>query len=81
MKEVWAAAPFALGDSPSHTSFWTWLLELQNKVDDNSFLLAAIVLWKAWDLRNQEVQLSKNLSGRDTRLLHQDSSSIRCSQD
>lgn len=74
MKEVWAAAPFALGDSPSHTSFWTWLLELKNKVDDNS-------LWKAWDLRNQEVQLSKNLSGRDTRLLHQDSSSIRCSQD
>lgn len=74
MKEVWAAAPFALGDSPSHTSFWTWLLELKNKVDDNS-------LWEAWDLRNQEVQLSKNLSGRDTRLLHQDSSSIRCSQD
>lgn len=55
LREIWAAAPFRLSPSGSHDSPWMLFCKLKNAVFREDLLLAMVIWWKTWELRNKEV--------------------------
>lgn len=54
MMEVWPTAPFLMQNIEGGGSFWAWLEFLKKKLDNKTFLLAVTIMWKAWEIRNNE---------------------------
>lgn len=59
MESIWSAHPFLLDIGDSRYSFWAWVLFLKERCDSDTFLLAVVVMWKQWEIRNSEVHGSK----------------------
>ncbi|XP_012844333.1 PREDICTED: uncharacterized protein LOC105964354 [Erythranthe guttata] len=55
MGAIWRAPPFLLLTFDPGISMWKWLEHLRNKLSDELFLLAVIICWKAWEIRNREI--------------------------
>lgn len=55
---IWAQQPFLLGPVESVSNLWTWFATLRSQLFDANFLLALVVAWKAWELRNNEIHAS-----------------------
>lgn len=53
--DVWAGPPFSISFEDGRDSFWSKLTYLKAHLDKETFLLATIVMWKAWANRNQEI--------------------------
>lgn len=65
MNEVWESPPFNLSHFESRMSFWAWLHVLRKECDQATFLLAMIVLWRAWETRNREIHNSHEFESAD----------------
>ncbi|XP_012852902.1 PREDICTED: uncharacterized protein LOC105972486 [Erythranthe guttata] len=50
--QLWLGSPFYLKLNGEFPSFWTWLQFLKMSLSNDNFLLAVVVCWKLWDLRN-----------------------------
>lgn len=54
MSDVWSAPPFSLHLDDTRGSFWASLLRLKNRCDEDVFMVAVVVMWKQWEIRNNE---------------------------
>lgn len=55
LDRVWVAPPFSISLANERDLFWARLIHLKTKLDEETFLVATIVLWKTWENRNSEV--------------------------
>ncbi|XP_012852602.1 PREDICTED: uncharacterized protein LOC105972213 [Erythranthe guttata] len=55
MQAVWNSPPFNLPNMVTFPSFWSCLVYLRENLEQGLFLLATIVIWKTWDLRNRRL--------------------------
>lgn len=55
LDSVWAAPPFSISFADELGSFWSRFNQLRVSLDEETFLLSCLVMWKAWEVRNQEV--------------------------
>lgn len=62
MEEIWQSPPFSLHLPADRLSFWAWLSHLRSSLDADTYLLAVVVMWKAWEIRNSEVHGSTSIS-------------------
>lgn len=59
---IWQAPPFSLQQLGERQSFWAWLTFLRSSLASETYLLAVVVMWKLWEVRNAEVHDTPTLS-------------------
>lgn len=57
---TWRQTQFFVLEFEDSESMWTIVTSLRSSLSADVFLLAMMVLWKSWELRNMEVQNSPN---------------------
>ncbi|XP_012857002.1 PREDICTED: uncharacterized protein LOC105976270 [Erythranthe guttata] len=55
MNKVWENSPFGINPSAAFSSPWQWWLHMKHSLDENIFLWAMVIAWKAWESRNREI--------------------------
>ncbi|XP_012847034.1 PREDICTED: uncharacterized protein LOC105967016 [Erythranthe guttata] len=55
MEKIWKSHPFGIIGQPKPVSMWDWIIQWQQQLTEDSFLLAVVVVWKAWESRNREM--------------------------
>lgn len=57
---IWRQTQIFVLEFEDSESMWTIVTSLRSSLSADVFLLAMMVLWKSWELRNMEVQNSPN---------------------
>lgn len=55
LNQIWEGPPFGLPEVETHISPWALLQMFKHKLANEDFLVAMVVWWKAWEMRNKEV--------------------------
>lgn len=63
--EIWGHSPFSISLPHEQWPFANWFRFLRTKLDGEECLLAAVVCWRVWWLRNQLIHGSKEDVGGD----------------
>ncbi|XP_012857529.1 PREDICTED: uncharacterized protein LOC105976816 [Erythranthe guttata] len=55
VRQLWKQAPFHLSHFDDGNPFWSWLEYLEQTLAKEYFLLAVVVCWKVWEMRNRQL--------------------------
>lgn len=58
MEGIWNSQPFNLPAIDPQGSMWAFFHSLRFSLDEDDFLLALVVCWKSWEIRNKDVHHS-----------------------
>lgn len=58
MDGIWKSQPFNLPNINPQDSMWTFFHLLRFSLDEDVFLLALVVCWKCWEIRNKDMHRS-----------------------
>lgn len=55
LRYLWSSAPFQITPVANHESFWSLYQKWKTSLSKEMFLVALVICWKVWDIRNKEI--------------------------